>query len=574
MGLVSSLRHLVTREAGQYRALSGENQTLAAKLAEGDGKLLTEANRATRLKLEIQGHVKSAAVQAHELQLARDANKALQARLTDAEMEGITLRADAKQHAQDAEAEGVRAQAAMGEVQRIRTEHNKAVSAARVQQNEAVSAARQHDEVVCALRADVAASLQLCQAGNEDVDRLSALVRDAQAEKGSLVAKAAAEGQAAADRIKSLQQQLDHDAQAHAESLRATVTEKDALAISLASRQGRVHLLETQAQADAEKTKSLQQQLDHNARAHADTLGASLAKRDALASSLASLQDEVHLLKTLVASVNASLERAESDLAAEKDHVQRLWRDGEVALHSLARHFAAGAAGVPEARWVTFAQAVQNPQTSLADGAAPLLWTLDVWDAEDQPPVVAPDMSELYAALCTDDWSARLLAQVLVVTAALAEADSINTAVISLVVEEAVRSLTALDPATPVACACGLGICQLLAVLHARWPELSVPVADVARRLALPVVDLVVGGDMGPSPDRLDCGPLSLLSGQDSPVGFVVDAECRCIQVVAKTRCRWAGKTSVRIQAPRGPDLTVQIDSDSTFQWLFFHWVC
>ena len=188
--------------------------------------------------------------------------------------------------------------------------------------------------------------------------------------------------------------------------------------------------------------------------------------------------------------------------------------------------------------------------------------------------MVAPDMSELYAALCTDDWSARLLAQVLVVTAALAEADSINTAVISLVVEEAVRSLTALDPATPVACACGLGICQLLAVLHARWPELSVPVADVARRLALPVVDLVVGGDMGPSPDRLDCGPLSLLSGQDSPVGFVVDAECRCIQVVAKTRCRWAGKTSVRIQAPRGPDLTVQIDSDSTFQWLFFHWVC
>ena len=632
-GRLSSLRQLVARESDQRAALSDENKILTAKLAESDSKLLAESGRTARFELEIQGHVESAAAQARdaqqlslELRLARDAHTALQALLAAAEMEGTTFRADARQlgleldgardsnralqtrltaaeldaialratvrqHAENVEAEAARAQAAMGEVERICTEHNKALSAARAQR----------DEVVCALRAEVVSARQLCQTGKEDVDRLSALVQDAQAEKRQLAAKAATEAaalreevdrlsalvrgvqaekreltgkvQAAADRTKSLQQQLEQDSQAHAESLRASAAEKDALATSLASHQGQVRLLEEQALVAADRIQSLQQQLEQDSQAHAESLRVSVAEKDALAMSLASQQDRVHLLEAQVASVHASLEQVESDLAAENGHVQRLCRDSQASLHSLALHLSAGAAGVPEASWVAFAHAVQTPKTSLAAGPAPLLWTLDVWDLQDEPVVAAPDMSKLYAALCTDDWSAQLLAQALLVTAELAQADSINTAVISLLVEEAVRSLAALDPATPVACASGLGICQLLAVLRARWPDLSVP-ADVARRLALPVVDLVGGGDLGPSPDRLECGPLSLLSRQDSPVGFVVDAERRCIRAVAKTRCGWAGKTSVRIQAPRGPDLTIQIDSDTTFQWLFFHWVC
>ncbi len=47
---VSSLQRLVAQETNQRTALSGENQTLVAKVAEADSKLLAEAGRLSSLR--------------------------------------------------------------------------------------------------------------------------------------------------------------------------------------------------------------------------------------------------------------------------------------------------------------------------------------------------------------------------------------------------------------------------------------------------------------------------------------------------------------------------------------------
>lgn len=330
----------------------------------------------------------------------------------------------------------------------------------------------------------------------------------------------------------------------------------------------------TQCVASGEQLRCLRQQLDQGARDQ-EALSASLEEAG---TELASCQDRERQLDTQLAAAHTSLDLAVSAFNDEKEHSRLLSINSGAAVDSLAHYFADSVpeASVPEAGWIAFAHAVLNPRPTRADGASTLLWQLQVWDVQDEPSVhlLSGDTVRVYAALCAGAWSARLCAQVLVLTAALAQADIANAAVICLLAEEAVRSVGELDLATPAACACRLAVCQLLAVLDARWPSLGVPRADVeCNSLALPVVDLVIGRDLANSVDRLDSGSVSLLARQDSTVGFVVDAESRSICAVAKARSRWDSSTTIRIRAPHGPDLIIPIDSDAAFRWIFSNWL-
>jgi hypothetical protein len=188
---------------------------------------------------------------------------------------------------------------------------------------------------------------------------------------------------------------------------------------------------------------------------------------------------------------------------------------------------------------------------------------------------------DLYAAFRARSWSVRLCRQLSDFTALVAQLDRINIAVMDLLSDEAVRAAKALDPATPTADMCGLGIFQMLVALQARWPVLMDPdvVRDLGRHLTsalgLPLVDIIIDRDMVEidSPNRLDLGQTLLLSRRDSSVGFVLDKDLQRILDVHKTRCCWASKTTVSVRSPEGQDMTIDIDSDITFEWLFSYWV-
>jgi hypothetical protein len=254
------------------------------------------------------------------------------------------------------------------------------------------------------------------------------------------------------------------------------------------------------ARSLAEARESLQAEKAASAEAR-EGLRTEQADRSVLASSLHDTREQLARCRTQIDAGRTFLLRAWSGLAAE----QGLAR---VTLHALAGYFAAACVvDVPREKWTAFARAVQDPQPSLADGAATSVWVLDVWNSEDEDPVPpsAQAAPNLYAAFCARAWSAGLSARLSQFAATLARADSTDLAVMRILVDEACGALAALDAASPSACACALGICQFFLVLHTRWPRFVVPVADavghVGSVLAVPVANLLLGTvpESGPS---------------------------------------------------------------------------
>jgi hypothetical protein len=376
--------------------------------------------------------------------------------------------------------------------------------------------------------------------------------------------------------------------------------EVDGLSLSLEKKEDEIrqHSQRLQAMQDlADKVDSVQLQLSEEASAHS-------ASKQELSSRIASLDKEkAALARSLDATCSYLRSQAvakgslKADLAAEKEHSQ-------TALDSLAHFFAHSVTlDVPGDKWIAFARAVHTPRPRRANGTpppgsadqppwrypggpAPEPWVLDVWDVDDEPgPVTDTDSLtqltvDLYAAFCARSWSARLCRQISQFTALVVQLDSVNTAVMDLLSAEAVQAAKTLD-ATPTAYICGLGIFQILVALQARWPVSMDP--DVARdlgrhlksALTLPLVDLIVDRDMAEieSPDRLDLGQTLLFSRPDSSVGFIVDKDLQRLLAVHKTRCSWASKVTASVRSPEGQGMAIDIDSDTTFEWLFSHWV-
>jgi hypothetical protein len=372
--------------------------------------------------------------------------------------------------------------------------------------------------------------------------------------------------------------------------------EVDRLSLSLENKEEEIRERGRRLQAMqvlTDTVDSLQSQLREGASAHQE-LTSRIANLDKEKAALArSLDATCSYLQSQVLAKGC----LKADLATEKEHSQ-------TALDSLAQFFAHSATlDVPRDKWIAFARAVQAPTPRRADRTpppgsavqipwrypgcpAPEPWVLEVWDIDDEPGPVADTEPltqlavALYAAFCARNWSARLCGQISQFTALVVQLDIVNTAVMDLLSAEAVQAARTLD-VSATACICGLGIFQMLVALQARWPVAMNPdvTRDLGRQLtsalALPIVNLIVDRDMAEfeSPDRLDLGQTSLVSRPDSFVGFILDKDLQRILAVHKTRCSWASKATVSVRSPDGQDMTIVIDSDSTFAWLFSHWV-
>jgi hypothetical protein len=286
---------------------------------------------------------------------------------------------------------------------------------------------------------------------------------------------------------------------------------------------------------------------------------------------------EAHITRaeTNLAAVQGFLAQVKADIAVEKERVRSLEQDRQSVLNSLVEYFSADS--VPYALGTQLALVAQAPGVCVANGAAPSLWALELWDTDVAPIQPTMQVGGLYAALCNKSWSSCVFYSLTGFTAALAHTDNVHIATTQLLLGQAFQALETLDT-TPVAYVCGLAICQLFAVMR-RWPALSVPLieetaAQLPAFVATLVMDILVRPEFTSSPSLLEHGYLSLFTQPDSPVAFVVDKRLGVIRVVNKTRCVWEDDTSISIRAPDGQDdVVIPLDSVSTANWLLPYWL-
>ncbi len=184
-----------TAEAIRVAAVATEEANrLRSRVEEVDSSFLTEADHVARLQVEIRRHVQAATVQAKRA-------SSLQVLLTTVELERSQLTADAEQHARDLDAAAVKAQGAMDEVVRIRSECKKTDATNRVQQDAALSAAHvEHGRSVEVLRADIA---RICTERDKTIDAMHDAATSARVEQDAAVHTARAEHGKAAEALRT-----------------------------------------------------------------------------------------------------------------------------------------------------------------------------------------------------------------------------------------------------------------------------------------------------------------------------------------------------------------------------------
>ncbi|KAL2186772.1 hypothetical protein L209DRAFT_397908 [Thermothelomyces heterothallicus CBS 203.75] len=573
----------MAEETRLREAAEAELGCVTHRLLETEHRLGGRDKEITELKDSVRDGAE--AVSRLELQL-REANgevASLREQVAGIELERDSLKTDVKRHLSDAQLASAKLDAASEENSRFRVQCASLEADVEGYRKEAQSASTRVEELV------------------EEHDRLRVQCASLEAD----VEGYRKEAQSASMRAEALEEEHDrlrvqcasleagvarHRNKAESASMRAEALEDEngRLRIQCDALEGEKHRL--LADASGLKTRlDVSETLYQSAKARVDQFSDLLRERDDEVADLTvshaahqiaidthrrdaarvegELTAKVGQLEDAVAAANRSLEE-QSRLRGQ---------DCQAALDSLVRFFVT-TFGL-DVQWEPFARAVQAPELIDPEGSAPEAWVLDVWDIEDDIVHEYPaQVQDLYAALCRGTWSASVLAQIQRFAVSLAHADRVSPAVVRVLLGEATRVAKSLDARSPTACACGLGLLQLVVALQTRWPPLRGAADDVVHDLtsvlASPIVDLIVRGDIGQSSDCLEHGHITLVSQTRSRVGFVVDQNSRFIRAVSKTRCGWTGTLSVTVYAPVGQeDLTISINSPSTYAWLTRNWV-